>query len=260
MKRLLLIYLLFGCSATVNAQVAIGAITPDVSAILEVESTTQGLIIPEFGQLYTTDKSLIPSDQGVGMMLYDTMQNNFFVFTDPGTTGTAADWVGQGGVPSGTIAMFNGTSLPAGWVLCDGANGTPDLRGHFLKGWGDQDVGMDGGLDFVTLSDTQMPSHTHTSSGGDHTHTGTSSHSHNVAYTSIQIIPTSPDATVRWNDTGGGAIQVPTLAVTSSLEDLGSISETSSVSTSVTSIANTGSGESHENRPPYYVLAFIMKL
>lgn len=39
-------------------------------------------------------------------------------------------------VPIGSIIMwYKSTSLiPAGWVLCDGANGTPDLRGKFVVG------------------------------------------------------------------------------------------------------------------------------
>jgi hypothetical protein len=31
--------------------------------------------------------------------------------------------------------MFNGQSdIPAGWAICDGNNGTPDLINHFIKG------------------------------------------------------------------------------------------------------------------------------
>lgn len=39
-------------------------------------------------------------------------------------------------VPIGSIIMwYKSTSLiPAGWFLCDGANGTPDLRGKFVMG------------------------------------------------------------------------------------------------------------------------------
>ena len=39
-------------------------------------------------------------------------------------------------VPSGVILMWAGTlaSIPAGWNLCDGTNGTPDLRDKFIKG------------------------------------------------------------------------------------------------------------------------------
>jgi|TARA_Y100000389_G_scaffold204635_1_gene258492 hypothetical protein len=34
----------------------------------------------------------------------------------------------------GTIAAYYGIKPPKGWVLCDGKNGTPDLRGRFVYG------------------------------------------------------------------------------------------------------------------------------
>ena len=38
-------------------------------------------------------------------------------------------------IPSGVITMFNGqSSIPTGWALCDGNNGTPNLIGQFIKG------------------------------------------------------------------------------------------------------------------------------
>ena len=37
-------------------------------------------------------------------------------------------------IPSGTITAFHGTTIPDGWVACDGENGTPDLRDKFIKG------------------------------------------------------------------------------------------------------------------------------
>lgn len=42
----------------------------------------------------------------------------------------------QGGVPIGTILAYTGdlNKIPSGWYLCDGTNGTPDLRGRFLEG------------------------------------------------------------------------------------------------------------------------------
>ena len=43
-----------------------------------------------------------------------------------------------GGVPTNTIAMWSGSvaSIPIGWQLCDGTNGTPDLRDKFVVGVG----------------------------------------------------------------------------------------------------------------------------
>jgi len=40
------------------------------------------------------------------------------------------------GVPAGLIAMWYGliAAIPSGWVLCDGNNGTPDMRGRYPKG------------------------------------------------------------------------------------------------------------------------------
>ena len=39
---------------------------------------------------------------------------------------------GTGAVPIGGIIMWRGTTPPSGWQLCDGSNGTPDLRGRFV--------------------------------------------------------------------------------------------------------------------------------
>lgn len=74
-----------------------------------------------------------------------------------------------GGVPSGVIAMWSGAAnaIPAGWLLCNGTNGTPDLRNRFIVGAGSSyDVGATGGSETVTLTVDQMPMHTHTDSIG----------------------------------------------------------------------------------------------
>lgn len=68
--------------------------------------------------------------------------------------------------PVGTIKMWNGTiaTIPAGWNLCDGSNGTPNWTGRFpLAVNNDDDHGATGGSE----------SHTHaatTESAGAHTH------------------------------------------------------------------------------------------
>lgn len=40
-------------------------------------------------------------------------------------------------VPKGTIVAWDGSvELPRGWKVCDGTQGTPDLRNRFLRGVG----------------------------------------------------------------------------------------------------------------------------
>lgn len=78
--------------------------------------------------------------------------------------------------PSGVIGIWSGSiaSIPSGWVLCNGMNGTPDLRSYFLVGAGatGYDAGAHGGYDSVTptgsvtiattaLSAEHIPAHTH---------------------------------------------------------------------------------------------------
>jgi len=43
---------------------------------------------------------------------------------------------GGGFVPIGGIIMWSGSSIPTGWGLCDGTQGTPDLRNRFIVGSG----------------------------------------------------------------------------------------------------------------------------
>ena len=96
-------------------------------------------------------------------------------------------------VPTGVIMMWSGaaSAIPSGYVLCDGSNSTPDLRGRFvIAAQGDSgntyDVGDTGGAASVTLSTSNMPSHTHsfsatTSSAGAHTHSiNDPGHSHTI--------------------------------------------------------------------------------
>lgn len=89
--------------------------------------------------------------------------------------GYTADQIIAAGSPSGVIAWWSGSeaSIPSGWVLCNGLNGTPDLRDRFVVGSGSHYTkGSTGGLDEVTttgavtiaghaLTAAETPKHTH---------------------------------------------------------------------------------------------------
>ena len=71
---------------------------------------------------------------------------------------------GEAGVPIGGIILWSGaaSAIPAGWALCNGSNGTPDLRGRFVIGaGGSYSVGNTGGEESVTLTLNQIPAHSH---------------------------------------------------------------------------------------------------
>lgn len=164
-------------------------------------------------------------------------------------TATAAQINGHF-VPSGGIIMWSGSvaSIPAGWQLCNGTNGTPNLQDRFIVGAGSAyAVGATGGVNAVTLTSAQIPAHTHTFSAttnesGNHTHaTGVGG---NFLVTGA--------STGTGFSTGGAYF--PT-AVSPATAGAGNHAHTVSGTTS-----SVGLNGGHENRPPYYALAYIMKL
>lgn len=92
--------------------------------------------------------------------------------------GSGANLTGIVSIPTGTIFLWSGStgSIPSGWVICNGSNGTPDLRNEFVIGAGDTySVDGSGGAANVTLATTNIASHSHswsanTGAGGDHSH------------------------------------------------------------------------------------------
>ncbi|HEY7822423.1 MAG TPA: hypothetical protein VIG24_06305 [Acidimicrobiia bacterium] len=147
-------------------------------------------------------------------------------------------------VPSGAILLWSGSvaSVPAGWFLCDGTNSTPDLRNRFIVGAGDTyAVAATGGAASVTLTEAQLPAHTHSFSGTTNT---TGAHSHTL---------TLPRGDTNFNNGGGNTLWgSPNTNYTTS--SAGDHSHTFSGTT-----GSTGSGEAVATLPPYYALAYIMK-
>lgn len=153
-------------------------------------------------------------------------------------------------IPSGLISMWSGSiaDIPEGWALCDGNNGTPDLRNRFIVGAGNEySVGATGGAKEVTLTKKQMPSHSHNSGTLSTTTSGTHSHKGVYVETDYSQQYSSPA-----NKKSGSFDGIATETITNSVG-----AHTHSMSGSTTT---AGEGQAHENRPPYFALAFIMKL
>ena len=69
-----------------------------------------------------------------------------------------------GGLPPGCIVIWSGGAdrVPAGWALCDGEEGRPDLRDRFVLGAGTvHPVGETGGEEDHVLTEDEMPEHVH---------------------------------------------------------------------------------------------------
>lgn len=139
-------------------------------------------------------------------------------------------------LPIGSIIMWNGSVAPTGWALCDGANGTPDLKNKFILGYesGTNTVGQVGGESTVTLTTGEIPAHTHGINDPGHKHqTGLEDNNQIVA---------GEDDTRLLKHTDNPTIQI----------------DTTTVQTNIT-LQQTGGGGAHNNMPPYYVLAYIMR-
>lgn len=147
------------------------------------------------------------------------------------------------GVPSGAILLWSGSvlSIPSGWLLCNGSNGTPDLRNRFVVGAGSTyAVGATGGSANATLV----------------------SHSHTVGTTSLtgQIRAISEAFTASGTASGvfskfGGV----TANNTPIYVDSGDASGVNFDASHTHTLSTEGSSATNANLPPYYALCYIMK-
>ena len=164
-----------------------------------------------------------------------------------GTSGQVLVSQGDGAVPkwgdafiTGMIMLWSGATnaVPAGWSLCDGTGNTPDLRDRFVVGAGNSyDVNATGGS-----KDAIAVSHTHTGSTN-----ATGNHSHTIPHHLVQAVGGTGDI-----DRDNEYQQWKALS--------GQKTNTTGNHSHTVSINSAGSSGANANLPPYYALAYIMKV
>lgn len=131
-------------------------------------------------------------------------------------------------VAPGTIIWLWTSSIPSGWFLCDGNNGTPNLVGRFVRG-ASSPGGTGGGSHRHSINTTGSHNHGGTDSDGHHRHNGV----------------TSPTGTTGFSDVSG----------TTTTEEGGH----THTLTSAGSHNHGGNSGSATSEPPFYSLVPIMK-
>ncbi len=143
--------------------------------------------------------------------------------------------------------------VPEGWLLCDGQNGTPNLKNRFI--YGGNNIGVKGGSETVTLSKDEIPSHNH--SNWNSVTSYSDSHSHRYNRSGNPKVSSS-NFGYRGYNKGCGQRMANAFKYSGSSQTLFTSDSEAKHKHTIT-ISNQGGGKPHNNMPPYIVLAFIIK-
>ncbi len=162
-------------------------------------------------------------------------------------------------ISTGVAYLWLGTveAIPAGHELCDGDNGTTDLRGYFLVGaGGTYSQFQTGGADSVNLQ--------HNHSGAAHTHPG--SHSHGMAHTHSHDHGNATSVPSATSNRADGANPVGSETHHHTIASDGTASSASSTQPDTNAPAASFSGSTgnalgtHDNRPNFKAVLVIMRM
>ena len=269
-------------------------------AAVVTSGAVSGFTLVEAGSGYTAPTVAITGGAGTGATGTVVLSNG--TSAAGGVTADAfvnAPAILEGGaylVPKGVIAMWygNSTNVPAGWALCDGSNGTPNMAGMFPVGAGNANAPYStGGASSVTLTAANMPSHMHAISDPGHNHgvtdpthyhligdpghnhsAGDNGHGHSILGGSIRFNTAQTGSTGGYYNTAGAAPGGTTVSADTGYASVYVNGNTTGIginnsptyvtvdgnTTGITGTGYTGSGASFPTLPPYFCLCFIMKL
>ena len=162
--------------------------------------------------------------------------------------------------------------IPNGWHLCDGTNGTPDMRGKFVLMVNDKyPLLSTGGEEKHTLIGTETPLHNHNGSiptskisGTNHYHYfgwNSRDNSGRFGYKGQGAYPAFPGGSqlIAWNGSGHDNGLTPIGSHIMNMTTSIGINETTSGTVDF-STGNYGGNQAHNNMPPYIAVNFIMKI
>lgn len=205
-------------------------------------------------------------------------------------------------LPAGLIVMWHGllSNIPSGWALCDGQNGTPDLRDKFVKGAAaGQNPGATGGSATHTHADhaalahagaavadhashthtyTQVPNHTHPVTDPGHTHVQ-NAHNHVItsqtattgsatSYEHGTLDTSSAEAEATEVTANATAVNQSATTGVTTQNPSGGVAQGTTAGPSATLTHNVTQPNDHaaqqhqtvNSEPPFYTVVFLMKI